>query len=92
MSLRRSILCRRYIRTSPARFRGKRSSGARGEGKRHRRPAPPYAAGPDAAQSGATSMCDVSDGLLADAGAYEVVSFDNVRDAPAGLAELAPAW
>jgi thiamine-monophosphate kinase len=32
----------------------------------HRRPAPPYAAGPAAADAGATSMCDVSDGLLAD--------------------------
>ncbi|MFW3169472.1 thiamine-phosphate kinase [Geodermatophilus sp. CPCC 206100] len=34
----------------------------------HRRPAPPYAAGPAAAEAGATAMCDVSDGLLADAG------------------------
>ena len=34
----------------------------------HRRPQPPYAAGPAAADAGATSMCDVSDGLLADAG------------------------
>ena len=34
----------------------------------HRRPAPPYAAGPVAADAGATAMCDVSDGLLADAG------------------------
>ncbi|MGY1754326.1 thiamine-phosphate kinase [Blastococcus sp. SYSU D01042] len=34
----------------------------------HRRPSPPYAAGPAAAQAGATAMCDVSDGLLADAG------------------------
>jgi thiamine-monophosphate kinase len=34
----------------------------------HRRPTPPYAAGPAAADAGATSMCDVSDGLLADAG------------------------
>jgi thiamine-monophosphate kinase len=34
----------------------------------HRRPTPPYAAGPAAAEAGATSMCDVSDGLLADAG------------------------
>ncbi len=33
----------------------------------HRRPTPPYAAGPAAAAAGATSMCDVSDGLLADA-------------------------
>jgi thiamine-monophosphate kinase len=34
----------------------------------HRRPQPPYAAGPAAAGAGATAMCDVSDGLLADAG------------------------
>jgi UDP-3-O-[3-hydroxymyristoyl] N-acetylglucosamine deacetylase len=30
--------------------------------------------------------------LLADASAYEVVSFDRPADAPRGLAELAPAW
>lgn len=34
----------------------------------HRRPSPPYAAGPAAAAAGATAMCDVSDGLLADTG------------------------
>ncbi len=34
----------------------------------YRRPEPPYAAGPVAAESGATAMIDVSDGLLADAG------------------------
>ncbi|KQY63796.1 MULTISPECIES: thiamine-phosphate kinase [unclassified Nocardioides] len=33
----------------------------------YRRPAPPYAAGQVAADAGATSMIDVSDGLLADA-------------------------
>ncbi|MGY2064919.1 thiamine-phosphate kinase [Blastococcus sp. SYSU DS0619] len=33
----------------------------------HRRPTPPYAAGPAAAEAGATAMCDVSDGLVADA-------------------------
>ncbi|WP_166140311.1 thiamine-phosphate kinase [Nocardioides ochotonae] len=34
----------------------------------HRRPQPPYAAGPIAAAAGATAMIDVSDGLLAEAG------------------------
>jgi thiamine-monophosphate kinase len=33
----------------------------------HRRPTPPYLAGPAAADGGAHAMCDVSDGLLADA-------------------------
>jgi thiamine-monophosphate kinase len=33
----------------------------------YRCPAPPYAAGPAAARAGATAMCDISDGLLADA-------------------------
>jgi len=34
----------------------------------YRRPAPPYAAGAEAARAGATAMLDVSDGLLADLG------------------------
>jgi len=34
----------------------------------HRRPEPPYAEGPRAAELGATAMIDVSDGLIADAG------------------------
>ena len=34
----------------------------------HRRPQPPYDAGPEAALLGATSMIDVSDGLIADLG------------------------
>ena len=34
----------------------------------YRRPEPPYDAGPLAAESGATAMIDVSDGLVADAG------------------------
>jgi thiamine-monophosphate kinase len=33
----------------------------------YRRPAPPYDAGPAAAEAGATSMIDISDGLLAEA-------------------------
>jgi thiamine-monophosphate kinase len=40
----------------------------------HRRPVPPYAAGPAAADAGATAMCDVSDGLLADVGHLAVDS------------------
>jgi thiamine-monophosphate kinase len=34
----------------------------------HRRPTPPYEMGPAFALAGATSMCDVSDGLVADLG------------------------
>ncbi len=34
----------------------------------HRRPCPPYALGPVLAAAGATAMCDVSDGLVADLG------------------------
>jgi UDP-3-O-[3-hydroxymyristoyl] N-acetylglucosamine deacetylase len=30
--------------------------------------------------------------LLAEPGAYEIVSFDDEAQAPAGFAELAPAW
>jgi UDP-3-O-[3-hydroxymyristoyl] N-acetylglucosamine deacetylase len=30
--------------------------------------------------------------LLSRPDAYEVVTFDNERDAPSGLAQLAPAW
>jgi thiamine-monophosphate kinase len=40
----------------------------------HRVPHPPYAAGPQAADAGATAMVDVSDGLLADAGHIAVAS------------------
>jgi thiamine-monophosphate kinase len=34
----------------------------------HRRPRPPYQAGPQAAAAGATAMIDISDGLIADLG------------------------
>jgi UDP-3-O-[3-hydroxymyristoyl] N-acetylglucosamine deacetylase len=30
--------------------------------------------------------------LLADPSAFEMVTFDDARQAPAGFAELAPAW
>jgi thiamine-monophosphate kinase len=50
----------------------------------YRRPAVPYAAGPEAARLGATSMIDVSDGLLQDLGhiaAAGKVAIDVHRDA-----------
>lgn len=50
----------------------------------YRRPAVPYAAGPEAARLGATSMIDVSDGLLQDLGhiaAASGVAVDVHRDA-----------
>jgi thiamine-monophosphate kinase len=50
----------------------------------HRRPAVPYHAGPAAARLGATSMIDVSDGLLADVGhvaSASGVAVDIRRDA-----------
>jgi thiamine-monophosphate kinase len=50
----------------------------------HRRPVVPYSAGPAAAGAGATSMIDVSDGLLADAGHVATasrVAIDVDRDA-----------
>ena len=40
----------------------------------HRRPEPPYLQGPVAARAGATSMIDVSDGLVADLGHVAVAS------------------
>ncbi len=40
----------------------------------HRRPCPPYAAGPAAASAGASAMLDVSDGLLRDAGRIATAS------------------
>ncbi|MGH3474116.1 MAG: thiamine-phosphate kinase [Aeromicrobium sp.] len=40
----------------------------------HRVPHPPYSAGPQAADAGATSMVDVSDGLLADLGHIALAS------------------
>jgi thiamine-monophosphate kinase len=43
----------------------------------HRKPEPPYAAGPQAAAAGATAMIDVSDGLIADLG--HIASASGVR-------------
>ncbi|WP_222265255.1 thiamine-phosphate kinase [Modestobacter marinus] len=59
----------------------------------HRRPTPPYAAGPAAADAGATAMCDVSDGLLADVGhlaADSGVRIDLRRAALAGAFVTGP--
>ncbi len=50
----------------------------------HLRPAPPYDAGPEAADLGATAMIDISDGLLADLG--HVAAASGVRIDLAGEA------
>jgi thiamine-monophosphate kinase len=63
----------------------------------HRRPEPPYFEGPHAAQLGATSMTDVSDGLIADLG--HIADASGVRievraqtvDVPARLREVGAA-
>jgi thiamine-monophosphate kinase len=63
----------------------------------HRVPEPPYAAGPEAARAGATSMIDVSDGLLADLGHVAAASgvVIDVRsaalDVPARLTDVGAA-
>lgn len=58
-------------------------------------PSPPYAAGPQAAQAGATAMIDVSDGLLADLGhiaaASGVVIDVAVPPVPSRMAEVGSA-
>jgi thiamine-monophosphate kinase len=54
-----------------------------GLARAHCRPRPPYDAGPQAAASGATSMIDISDGLIADLG--------HIADASAVRIELASA-
>ncbi|WP_152190880.1 thiamine-phosphate kinase [Georgenia satyanarayanai] len=60
------------------------------------RPAPPYAAGPAAADAGASAMMDVSDGLLRDAGrlarasGVEVVLDPLADSLPGDLAALTP--
>ena len=55
----------------------------------HRRPAPPYAMGPLLARAGATAMCDVSDGLLADLGHLARASGVAIDLDPRSLADQA---
>jgi thiamine-monophosphate kinase len=63
----------------------------------HRRPEPPYHAGPAAAELGATAMTDVSDGLIADLG--HIATASGVRidlrsaeiDVPAQMADIGQA-
>jgi thiamine-monophosphate kinase len=50
----------------------------------HRRPRPPYPCGPEAADLGATSMIDISDGLLAD--------LNHVAEASRVLIDVDSAW
>jgi thiamine-monophosphate kinase len=51
----------------------------------HRRPHPPYAAGPEAARLGATAMIDVSDGLVADLGHVAAASGVDIHVRTAAL-------
>ena len=63
----------------------------------HRRPDPPYAAGPAAADGGATAMTDVSDGLISDLGLIAGASAVRIEltsaalEVPAKLAEVGAA-
>ncbi len=54
----------------------------------YRRPSPPYAAGPQALEAGATSLVDVSDGLLADLGHVAAASGVLIDIDPAAFGEV----
>jgi thiamine-monophosphate kinase len=56
----------------------------------HRRPRPPYPAGPQAARLGATAMIDISDGLLQDIGHIAEASGVCVNIETAGLPGTGP--
>jgi thiamine-monophosphate kinase len=56
----------------------------------HRRPQPPYQAGPQAAGLGATAMIDVSDGLVQDLGHVAAASGVAVDIETAGLPDTGP--
>jgi thiamine-monophosphate kinase len=56
----------------------------------HRRPQPPYPAGPQAARHGATSMIDVSDGLVQDLGHVAAASGVSIDIDTALLPETGP--
>jgi thiamine-monophosphate kinase len=56
----------------------------------HRRPRPPYPAGPQAARLGATSMIDISDGLLQDLGHVAAASGVSIDVETARLPGTAP--
>jgi thiamine-monophosphate kinase len=63
----------------------------------HRRPEPPYHAGPAAAELGATAMTDVSDGLVADLGHIAAASGVDIDlrsadiDVPAQMTDIGQA-
>ncbi|NUP31641.1 MAG: thiamine-phosphate kinase, partial [Streptomycetaceae bacterium] len=63
----------------------------------HRRPEPPYDAGPAAARLGATAMLDISDGLIADLGHLSRASqvrvdlVSELFDVPAQMRDVARA-